>query len=945
MYNTSLNTNNEGLYLSHQLVDVLLLINCSNADELEKYIRETPNLTLSSEEIMQISNRLSQNSSELEKIKREIFEKYQDSYTNYMIMDEIRKSNNLRLRFHLKLQKLNLSIEEENELFQVLATQGESECFNQIQQKYGEEMCQSIQLYFGDDYENIKSSTYDQMVALNNQIKSSNSEVKKSGGDYTLVIGSSRFFNTMIVSSDSNNEIGYEYNPHFVRKGIECAEKLDSNIRFHCIFDCNTAKALFEEKKLGKENKEQVIKLLEYYTRQSLNEIVKQNAEHNNIINVVELFNELVEYNKDNKNGPYEEVWKKYFGISIEEIMERCIAPNMDLISMLKQSGVEFMYNETLLQESSIRLDKIEEVYDKIQQLQPGLIDSFGDQMHFTNADLSSNEHISNLVHEFEFLKKMQDKGLKIESTEFDFGIIKQTMKNLMTKLKSGEMSIEQVYQIKQNMINQIRQLAISTGVEFSRCCNWNVLDNVNGTIVRENRSLPFSEMLGTMFGGKFQTISNMGKNLETVISELNVESNSIIDKVEKFSHPGFNYPSLDNIYSPEEIMQLQSNLKTNAQKYLQIVLQEYGTYIGVNPAEIISQDILKIELNGQHLLDTHMQEIKSDSSLSEFQKLKEINDLSMPLAHGGRTLDDKTIHIYPSFLLTGKEKLSIDQVQKKCDEIVLHEMLHFFIRPEYNENKEISAFVTEGLVDMCTRDIQKKYGINAEYTSNYTDNVVFLREALGNINNPTFKNQMIFKGSVDQVLSMTSTSTFDSKKEAEKIVAFQKEKDKEKKKELTPDFRKQVREFATKFPDHHDSIERRMMEVSANCSSKKEALTVVENITNTKLNESKQNEAKTEQTKPISVKRGPEVESASFTKRSESEVQIASQIKQKNTKIQKQNEQQRSLDKPKVKTLTKPTNNGGGSSSSGFVDTLILTLITGFVAGAIFMLVYSILK
>lgn len=97
--------------------------------------------------------------------------------------------------------------------------------------------------------------------------------------------------------------------------------------------------------------------------------------------------------------------------------------------------------------------------------------------------------------------------------------------------------------------------------------------------------------------------------------------------------------------------------------------------------------------------------------------------------------------------------------------------------------------------------------------------------------------------------------------------------------------------------------------------------------------------------TSAISVKKGPEVKSASFTKRSESEVQIASQIKQKNTTIQKQNEQQRSLDKPKVKTLTKPTNNGGGSSASGFVDTLILTLITGFVAGAIFMLVYSILK
>ena len=61
---------------------------------------------------------------------------------------------------------------------------------------------------------------------------------------------------------------------------------------------------------------------------------------------------------------------------------------------------------------------------------------------------------------------------------------------------------------------------------------------------------------------------------------------------------------------------------------------------------------------------------------------------------------------------------------------------------------------------------------------------------------------------------------------------------------------------------------------------------------------------------------------------------------------IKQQKEQQRSLEKPKVKTLTKSPNNGNGSSSSGgFVNTLILTLITGFIAGALFMVVYYICK
>ena len=61
---------------------------------------------------------------------------------------------------------------------------------------------------------------------------------------------------------------------------------------------------------------------------------------------------------------------------------------------------------------------------------------------------------------------------------------------------------------------------------------------------------------------------------------------------------------------------------------------------------------------------------------------------------------------------------------------------------------------------------------------------------------------------------------------------------------------------------------------------------------------------------------------------------------------IKHQKEAQRALDKPKVKTLTKSPNNGNGSSSSGgFVDTLVITLITGFIAGTLFMIVYSLIK
>lgn len=94
-----------------------------------------------------------------------------------------------------------------------------------------------------------------------------------------------------------------------------------------------------------------------------------------------------------------------------------------------------------------------------------------------------------------------------------------------------------------------------------------------------------------------------------------------------------------------------------------------------------------------------------------------------------------------------------------------------------------------------------------------------------------------------------------------------------------------------------------------------------------------------------ISVKKESVAKSASFTKRSESEIQIATQINEKNTTIRMQNRQQKSLDKLKVKKLTIPLNNAVNSSSGGFVDTLIITLIIGFFVGIIFTIVYSILK
>lgn len=80
-----------------------------------------------------------------------------------------------------------------------------------------------------------------------------------------------------------------------------------------------------------------------------------------------------------------------------------------------------------------------------------------------------------------------------------------------------------------------------------------------------------------------------------------------------------------------------------------------------------------------------------------------------------------------------------------------------------------------------------------------------------------------------------------------------------------------------------------------------------------------------------------------SFAKRSQSEIQAHQQIKQKNQVIKQQKAQQQ-LSKPKVKTLTQ-NSNGGTSNSKGFTNIITLSLIVSFVCGALFMIVYMIIK
>ena len=101
--------------------------------------------------------------------------------------------------------------------------------------------------------------------------------------------------------------------------------------------------------------------------------------------------------------------------------------------------------------------------------------------------------------------------------------------------------------------------------------------------------------------------------------------------------------------------------------------------------------------------------------------------------------------------------------------------------------------------------------------------------------------------------------------------------------------------------------------------------------------------EQKQKQT-PLTQKSFSQEKSKSFAKRSQSEIQIHQQIKQKNQMIKQQKVQRQQLNKPRVKILTQ-NSNGNTSSNKGFANTIILSLIASFVLGALFMITYMLFR
>ena len=203
----------------------------------------------------------------------------------------------------------------------------------------------------------------------------------------------------------------------------------------------------------------------------------------------------------------------------------------------------------------------------------------------------------------------------------------------------------------------------------------------------------------------------------------------------------------------------------------IQQSINEYGQYILNCIKNQYSSSLTQEQLqNIENLLSTEFIVIEKPTKedIEFFSKQDGITnpeDYSaeyIPSAHGGRAKGDNKIHIYPYTKSFSDCKNDEEIIQSCIDSIVVHEIFHYFIRPNLsNESEsikdEFGHFITEGLVQHYAEDFAKKYRLGNP-KSNYGKNVEFVKQLIASFPddlNQTQIDKIIFTYNQDELLKI----------------------------------------------------------------------------------------------------------------------------------------------------------------------------------------------
>ena len=443
-----------GLYLSTQQIDLLLLVNVTTPSDLINFVRNC--VQIKHENFGDITE------SNLEEKKKEVFDAYKKSFISFRELVPragFSEADSMKMRIKYNLER-NLPKELIPGALEALSKGGEKGLIKFIFESglaNPQVVLNDISRFISNDYENIQSISYDEILELDKLIKR----------DPTIesIVGMGATYN-MSMHYLGNGERAFD--PYYMDRVLLYAKMTQKHVRMHSLFDRSTAIEFkdrnYSRDKVLKELKGFVEGYLEYL--QSHDEVL---FDQTRLINCAEIFNELLGYKTEKYGAPDTSmVWEAMFGIKLEQLL--------DMVVGRIPEGVDVMYNETALEEGEHRLKACDGLITRMGLRNPGFINVFGNQLHVYDSLFKDGEY-TKMEASAAFLAKVANEyGIRVQITEHDLNI----NPSLISNCNKFGVSKEYIMLLKRHYQKKISETLREAGVPLESVDYWSIFDRAD---------------------------------------------------------------------------------------------------------------------------------------------------------------------------------------------------------------------------------------------------------------------------------------------------------------------------------------------------------------------------------------------------------------------------------------------------------------------------------
>lgn len=480
----------KGIYLNTETIDLLSIIQCKKMDELKDFAINCPQINISEEDLIKW------NDSNIDDIKRDLVEQYKNSLVP---MEQSIKSFESVIKSILKHS--GIDDKEIDSYISVLQNDGYEGIKTKLKIEHPENytaFAEKAHRFIGLERDQMKSVTYEELSGINDILSNHN----------TILIATGCYCDIADRMYDEQIQDMKKYDFDYLQRSLDFCYKNGMYVRYHALLNKHT----LQDNMVGK-NKEDVIKEIKEYVRQSIDYISNYNEEHKingkGVISSIDLFNEIISFDETYKN-----IWEETFGISTEELtgVFQYALDN-------KPDGVTYVYNEPFLENPQRRQAVIDQL-SQINKFAPGLIDTIGTQMHI---DMTQN--IDDIKQSFEDFKRLENLGIGTQITEFDMCLPEIFMFDENGKIRSekdlvelingnSDFTVESIVEFKKMKISEISKAIEETGIHLDGITYWSISDTLDHNLERTNRktyeqNLP-RDIAQTRYSGLY---SDLGRN------------------------------------------------------------------------------------------------------------------------------------------------------------------------------------------------------------------------------------------------------------------------------------------------------------------------------------------------------------------------------------------------------------------------------------------------